>query len=104
MHWVLWLVVSNIGIFWLEHLYRSGKYPSYWVALPEIILPVLVSQAGLFYGFKLAPSLFFAGALFTLMNVSLRVINTYRLGENLNAHNYIGIILLVIAVFLIKKP
>lgn len=104
MHWILWLLVSNIGIFWLEHLYRSGKYPSYWVALPEILIPVLVSQAGLFYGFRSAPSLFVCGAAFTLMNVLLRLINSYRLGENLNVYNYTGIFLLVVSVFLIKKP
>lgn len=102
MHWTLWIVLSNLGIFWIEYVYRSGKYDSFTQALPFICVPVLVSQLGLFYGFRGASSLFMAGAVFTGINVALRLINTMRLGETLNAYNYAGILLLLVATFLIK--
>lgn len=102
--WIVWLILSNAGIFWLEYLYRSGKYPNFVVALPEILLPVLVSQMGLFYAFRQAPSLFICGSVFTLMNIALRLVNNHRLGETLNNYNIAGIALLVVSVILIKKP
>lgn len=102
MHWIARVVVANVGIFWIEHAYRAAKYASFFHALPYIALPVLVSQAGLFYGFRQAPSLFLCGAVFTLINVALRVVNAFRLGEVPNAYNWAGILALVAAVILLK--
>lgn len=102
MHWLCWIVLSNFGIFWIEYVYRSGKYGSFLEALPFICIPVFVSQLGLFYGFRGASSLFVAGAAFTVINVALRFVNTFRLGETLNTYNYIGILMLIVATFLIK--
>jgi multidrug transporter EmrE-like cation transporter len=61
-----------------------------------------MGQIGLYYGFRLAPNLLIAGAAFTLMNVALRVVNSYRLGENLNLYNWTGVVLLIVAMFLLK--
>ena len=102
MHWLCWIVLSNLGIFWIEYVYRSGKYDSFMEALPFICVPVFVSQMGLFYGFRGASSLFMAGAAFTLINTALRLVNAMRLGETLNTYNYAGIVLLLVATFLIK--
>lgn len=102
MKWIFWLFVSNAGIFWLEYVYRSARYGGFFESLPYITLPVLVSQMGLFYCFRDAPSLFFAGAVFTLSNVILRIVNTYLLGEHLSPINWFGVALLVIATVLIK--
>jgi len=102
MNWICWIVVSNIGIFWIEYAYRSSKYDSFIEAIPYIAVPVLISQAGLFYGFRAAPSLFLCGAVFTLMNVALRVINAFRLGEAPNIYNWCGIAMLCVAVILLK--
>lgn len=100
--YLLWLLVANAGIFWIEHVYRAGKYASFIEALPFIAIPILMGQVGLFYGFRQAPSLLFAGALFTLMNVMLRLVNTYRLGETLNYYNWLGVALLVASTILLK--
>ena len=102
MNYIFYLIFANIGIFWLEYVYRNGTYGSFWQALPVIFIPIMMGQYGLYYGFKLAPSLFIAGTLFTVINVALRVINTYRLGEHLNLWNWLGVILLLVALILLK--
>lgn len=100
--WIIAIAVSNAGIFWLEYVYRSARYDNFIQAVPYIIVPVLVSQAGLFYSFRLAPSIFLCGAVFTLANVGLRVVNAYRLGETPNMYNWCGILCLVVSVILLK--
>lgn len=100
--YILWLMLANAGIFWLEYVYRHGSYGSFVSALPYIIVPIFMGQVGLYYGFRAAPNLLFAGALFTLMNIGLRVINSYRLGEYLNYYNWTGVALLIVAMFLLK--
>jgi len=102
MNWIAWIALSNVGIFILEYIYRTSRYDSFIGALPIIIIPIFIGQIGLFYGFRTAPSLLLAGATFTLMNVALRVINTYSIGETINVYNWAGVVLLVIAMFLIK--
>lgn len=102
MTWLLWILVSNVGIFWTEYVYRVGKYDSFIVALPYMLVPILMGQIGLFYGFRHAPTLFIAGATFTVVNVFLRIINTYRLGEGLNLYNWLGVLLLCVSVILLK--
>ena len=102
MNWLLWIFGANVGIMWLEYVYRSGAYTSFLHALPYIAFPILVGQIGLFYGFRGAPNLLVAGAVFTVMNVILRIANTYFLGETINTYNWLGIVLLVTATFLLK--
>lgn len=104
MHWTLWLLLSNIAIFWLEFSYRKGNYGTFFEALPYIIIPIMIGQLGLYNGFKYANSLLLAGATFTMINISLRVVNTIRLGEHLNMNywNWFGVVLLIISMILLK--
>lgn len=95
-------MLANAGIFWLEYIYRNGSYNSFVTSLPYIVVPIFISQAGLFYGFRGAPNLLYAGELFTVLNITLRVINSYRLGEYLNLYNWSGVALLIVAMFLLK--
>lgn len=100
--WILALLLANGAIMWLEYAYRAGTYTSFFVALPYTIVPILLGQLGLYYAFRLAPSLLLAGAAFTLVNVALRVVNTYRLGEAINTYNWLGIMFLIVSMFLLK--
>lgn len=102
MHWFLWITLANGAIMWLEYIYRHGSYDQFLPALPAIIVPVLIGQLGLFYGFRGAPNLLLAGAAFTLINVALRIVNTYLLGETINWWNWTGVVLLITASFLLK--
>jgi len=100
--WVLALFVSNLAIMWLEYTYRIGHFNSFISALPSIALPILIGQAGLFYGYKYAPSLLIAGAVFSLVNVSLRVVNVQILGETMNTYTLLGISFLLVSIILFK--
>lgn len=102
MHWLLWIILANSGIMWLEYQYRVGQYNSFLSALPYIIIPIMVGQLGLYMGFRGAPSLLVAGSLFTLVNIALRVINSFLLGEIPNLYNWLGIALLVVSTLLLK--
>ncbi len=100
--WIVWLLVANASVFWLEYIYRSAKYGSFFDALPYIIVPVLVSQLGLYQGFRYAPSLILAGIVFTLVNVILRMVNVVRLGEHLGLYQVLALLLMVVASILAK--
>ena len=67
-----------------------------------MLVPILVAQAGLFYGFRLAPSMFSAAIMFTLMNTALRVANSYTIGEPLNAYGWTGVVLLCVSAILFR--
>lgn len=102
MHWTLWIVFANVGIFWLERVYRVGVFSNFISGLPYMIIPMLIGQVGLFYGYRGAPSLLLAGALFTLINIILRIVNSYYIGETPNTYTWLGILFLIISLTLLK--
>jgi len=102
MNWLLALVCANISICYIEWTYRAGQHETFYSALPYIFVPIMLSQWALFVGFKNAPSLFAAGACFSLMNVILRIGNTYILAEQLNRYNWLGVAFLAASVLLLK--
>lgn len=102
MNWLVWIVISNISIAVIEYAYRAAKFPSFVTALPWLIVPILIGQAGLFYGFRSAPNLLLAGAMFTVINVFFRIVNSYILGEYPSMLNWAGVALLIIATYMIK--
>lgn len=102
MWWVIWLLVANFSIAFIEYIYRVNKFDDFLQALPSLFLPILIAQMGLFYGYKLAPSLLMAGAVFTLMNMILRVGNVFILGERFGWTEFFAVLLMVGAIFLLK--
>lgn len=97
MAWWQWLVLSNVAIAVVEYLYRKGVYDSFLQSVPIIIVPVLVGQVGLFYGFRSAPSLIVAGITFSVVNSLLRMGNTLVLGERLSVYQVLAVILMLVA-------
>jgi len=100
--WVLWLGMSNIGISVIEYVYRTSRFETFFAALPYIIVPILLSQWGLYNGFAKCESLILAGATFTAINLILRIIVSYYIGEHLNCYNFVGLLLFFISLLLIK--
>jgi len=100
--WSLWLLLSNIAIAFIEYTYRSGNYDTFLQALPYIIVPILIGQLGLFEGFRRADSLFLAAAIFSCINVSMRVVVCHFIGETLSIVNWVGVALLFCSAILIK--
>lgn len=97
MWWIFQILIANGAVFYIENIYRSGKFTSFWLALPTIFIPILITQFCLFYGFKGAPNLITAGALFSLIAVCLRVVNTLVLGEQLTLGMELAVLFLFAA-------
>lgn len=102
MHYAAWLLIANCAVAYTEYQYRCGDYDSFYTALPYIIAPIILAQLALFYGFRGAPSLFYAGAVFSLCNVLFRIINSFTLHEHLNFMNWMGVACIVASVFLLR--
>ena len=102
MTWIYWVALANISIMCLEYVYRIGWATSFFGSLHILIIPIMLGQIGLFYGFRLAPSLFLAGAVFTLMNLVLRSINVLVLKETFGVYQILGLIFMIIATLLFK--
>lgn len=102
MIWILWSLLANVSITFLENLYRKGIYPDFLSALPYIIIPILLAQLGLFHSYKLAPSLFMAWVVFFSINTVMRIGNNVYLGEPINTHIILGIVAIMAGAYLIK--
>lgn len=102
MHYTLWLFLANISIAIVEYVYRAGEYSSFWRALPWLSVPIITAQWALFEGFRAAPSLFLAGAVFSACNVLFRVGNVFILGEHMNTWNWLGVVFIAASVVLLK--
>lgn len=100
--WILWIVLSNISVTYLEWAYRTAKYPEFFTSLPYIIIPILCTQLGLFYGFRQAPSLFLCAAVFTTINTLMRVATVIYLGEKMLLINWLGVAVLFAGVMMLK--
>lgn len=100
--WILWIVLSNVSVTYLEWVYRTSKYESFISSLPYIIIPILITQLGLFYGFRQAPNLLLCAAVFTTINTILRISTVLYIGEQMLTVNWIGVALLFVGVMLIK--
>lgn len=96
------MIVANGAVAITERIYRTGAFDTFWQGLPYLAVPILVAQMGLFAGFKGAPSLMYAGVVFSIMNVALRVINSYSIGESLNVYAWVGVVCLVASAILFR--
>lgn len=105
MPWWSYLLVANVAVFILEYLYRIGHFTSFATSLPYTLPLVLITQWGLFYGFRAtdgAHSLFVAGTTFAMVNVGFRLVNSLYIGEIPNGYNWLGIVCLVTALLLLR--
>lgn len=97
-----WLIAAALAISVVEYFYKLEKYSSFVEVIPFVIVPIVIGQVCLYYGFRNAPSLFIAGAFFSLAAILLRIVNTYWLGGNINLYNWCGIVLLFVSLMLLK--
>ena len=102
MNWLIWILIANSGIMFLEYSYRASWFSGFWTSLYILIIPILIGQLGLFYGFRLAPNLFLAGATFTAINLGLRIINSLMLGEKVGGWQISALVLMIVATIIFK--
>jgi hypothetical protein len=89
MPWWLPLIVANAGIQYVEYTNRRSE--TWQAALPQTLLPIIISQWGLFYGWRHAPSLLTAWAFYTLGNSMARCVTSFLLGEHFSYLTPLGI-------------
>ena len=102
MKWILWSILANISITFLENTYRKGVHMDFVSALPYVIVPILLAQWGLFNSYRSAHSLFTAWIVFFSINTLMRVGNNIYLGEPLNVHIVVGLVAIMVGAYLIK--
>ena len=101
MNWIIYSIIANISIFGLEYIYRSSMFHGFWSSIHYLIIPIFIAQFALFHSFRDAPSIFLAGAVFTLTNAFLRTFNSYLLGEAPGFYGYAGIAVLITGTVLL---
>lgn len=96
-NWIWWVLLANIAGFVLENIYRKGSFPTFWSALPWVVVPALIIQWSFFNGYRKggATSLLIAVGTSTIIAVLLRMGNSYILGEPVNKFCWIGVALMI---------
>jgi hypothetical protein len=94
--WWAWSVVANVAIAGIEFTNRTGGFANPGQAFNRTWVLILISQAGLFYSWRYAPSFMWAWAVFTSGNIILRVLSSHFLvGETLTWKVGLGVILVL---------
>jgi hypothetical protein len=101
MPWWLPLVVSSCCIQFVEYTNRRAE--SWQAALPVTIVPIIISQWGLFYGWRYAPAMLTAWAMFTLTNSILRIGSSVVLGENFSYLTPVGVAVMFAGATLVRE-
>lgn len=103
LEWVLALVLSNVVIAAIEALNRGAQGMSYQEQLLRTGPLILVAQFGLFIGFRDAPSLMLAWAVFTCGNSLVRVLNAqFVVGEPVTLITLLGVLTVMGGGYLVK--
>jgi drug/metabolite transporter (DMT)-like permease len=100
--WYIYSVIASLGAVFVEFLYRTKTFNSFLQSLPAIIPIAIVIQFGLYHSFRDASSFLLSWAVFSLFNAIIRVIANHYLGEYFGWKTFLGIILMLLGVLLIK--
>lgn len=102
MHWILWSLIANAAIIWIEHIYRF-QVPSFWQALPMVLPLVFISQWGLFHVFNSPKHWLMAWVVFTLGNTVMRLVVVAHSKDVFNLHIVGGTALVLAGAFMISQ-
>lgn len=103
MLWMLALVLANVCIAGIEMMNRQAGENNFLQQLWYTGPLILVSQFGLYFGFKEAPGFWIASATFTIGNTMIRVLNSYYfVGEPPGYWTWWGILLMLVGGFAVK--
>lgn len=102
--WILYSIIANITIIYIEWSYRTSYHGNFVDGLPYMIVPILVAQFCLFNLFKGAPHYMIAWIVFTVGNSILRVTsNHYILKEDLSWVGFVGVGTIILGALLVKE-
>ncbi len=107
MTWVLWSLVANACIMFVEYTNRHTGTGTWLSVLPYTIGPIIVAQFGLYKAFSGAPHLMVAWLAFTLGNSVMRVSMVGFTGSTTGEHYHWaimpGIALMMAGAFIVKE-
>ena len=100
--WILAGLLANMGIMFVEYINRTQD-GNFFQVLPVTIGPIMIAQFGLWYSWSHAPSMMLAWICFTVGNNTLRIANSYLVGEPLNFYHGAGLCLALAGAMMIKQ-
>ncbi len=106
MQWLLWwqaafLATGAIAV--IEYLNRTANYQSFGDAVFHTLPWIAISQLGLFYCWRDAPTFMIAWATFTVSNSVVRLFNAqFFVGESLSLYTIAGVSVMFLGTYLIK--
>lgn len=103
MTWWMASLLANFSIATLEYLNRTAGFVDFRHALTMTAPFILLSQFGLFYTWRDAPSFMFAWAFFFAGNATMRLVNAqWFVGEPLSPLTLAGVGVIVAGACLVK--
>ena len=99
--WILAGLLANVGIMFVEYINRTQD-GNFFQVLPVTIGPIMIAQFGLWYSWSHAPSMMLAWICFTVGNNTLRIANSYLVGEPFNVFYAAGLSLAIAGACFIK--
>jgi hypothetical protein len=101
--WYAWSVMANVAIGFIEYRNRTGGFENPGEAFSANWFLIVISQTGLFYAWRDAPSFMFAWVVFTTGNIALRIISShFFVGEKLSLTVAYGVALVLIGGQLVR--
>ena len=101
--WWVASLIASLAVAGLEYANRVGQFSSFGRALIVTGPLILLTQWGIFYSWRDAPSMLKAWALFFLLNIGFRLVSVqWFVGEGVSFLALGGALLIVLGAFLMK--
>ena len=102
MPWFLPLLLASACIQFVE--FTNRRADTWSSALPVTLIPIVISQWGLYYGWRHAPAMLTAWAVFTLTNAMLRAfVTSWAVGEHFTYLTPLGIAVMFAGQVLVRE-
>ena len=102
MNWLAYSICANFAFVGLEYCYRSKMFADYWHSLWMMLPLMLLANYLLFNVYRTAPSFLAGWAVLSFGNVLCRFATNYLLGEPLHTQTFIGVIVMLVGMVLIR--
>ena len=102
MPWWLGGIIANIGIAYIEMTNRTSTTETWLGTLQYTAIPIILTQWGLYFAWKNAPSMMTAWVFFTAGNSLARIITAYWIGEPPGIKTWIAICMCLSAAVIMK--
>ena len=103
MNWIVYSILANISIAYVEYINHAADKPTWLQALPYTAVPIIIAQYALYRAFSGASSMFLAWAVFTVGNSLMRVVSVkYMVNQPVNIYHICGIVGMLASAYVVK--